>query len=168
MGWCFSRFLATRRGRGAGAGMRGDPPFSPATGIVDSHAYMLSLLEEAERAGAMCCVWERRHRGAARWCGRYRGCRERRGFGIAGARAGELRGAWGAGDRFRTLTAFRQGSWGEVTGLKGSYFSLIGPLAVFTACISARTRWARRAPDARYGRACAVRAGCSVDRATRL
>ena len=120
--------------------------FSPATGIIDSHAFMLALQGDAENAGALpvffssgdrCASRRRRHRDR---------CRRRRTDDAALPPAGELRRP----ARARLRRAYRRHAAGSRAAsilCQRQLLHAVGPLAVLAADLSgAGAGRSRRAP----------------------
>ena len=139
---------------------------SPSTGIIDSHAYMLSLRGDAEAAGAACAFHTPLLRAKAAG-GRIELDAGGEAPMIAGMRAsGQCRRARRAGDRAQHR---RHAGRADPAGLsrQGQLFQLQRAGAVLAADLSgARARRARRAPHPRHGGTGAVRARRGMGRRT--
>ncbi len=137
---------------------------SPSTGIVDSHALMLTLLGEAENAGAMLVMQTDVTALAATPDGFLRQDGRRRADGASGRRARELGRPRrpGAGARHAGIA----GSGGAAAvDRQGQLFLAGRPRAVLAPDLSgAGRRRARHPPDARPRRARPLRPGRAVDR----
>ena len=141
---------------------------SPSTGIIDSHAFMLSLQGDAENAGAVFAFHAPVDPGAS--------AAEGIEIAVGGAEPMELRcrtlvNAAGlhAPRLARALDGMPQDAVPGALYAKGNYFTLTGRNALLPPDLpGAGAGRARHSPDDRPGRAGAVRAGRGVGRRDRL
>ena len=128
---------------------------SPSTGIVDSHALMLSYLGEAEDHGGDDRLRHPARRRRARAAAGLEIAAESGGetLRLRDPAAGQRRRALRRRGRRRRSRGWRRAHRRQVHYCKGSYFGVAAPGAVPPPDLpGARARRPRRAPDARHGR----------------